>query len=272
MNKVIVILILLIIIILITLIVLNTLKYNFNNKSNRSNRSKEYFTKYDGFEYSDKLSIEDIKNLKKGQKIMTNMLREFDRICRKHNLKYWCIGGTLIGALRHNGWVPWDGDVDIGMLEEDYIKFKNIVDNELSLDIEFSEPKDKPCSKLRSKKAKYIYTKWGNNWDQDKGIQIDIFIFKKNYEMSNIKGNSAICGTPDKNERDYNDMFPLKEVLFKGFKVYVPNKYEKISKELWGNYPPEMIPKEKRYPHEGKIDANKTCDFHYEKYPDLYKK
>ena len=212
------------------------------------NDKKDNFTE---LELSQNLSQDDIQDLKKGQVIMTNMLKEFDRICRDNNLKYWCIGGTLIGAIRHNGWVPWDGDIDIGMLDEDYNKFKKIIGKQKLSSMEFSEPKDKPCSKLRSKKAKYIYTKWGNNWDQDKGIQIDIFIFKTN--NIDIYGNSAICGIPDKNKRKYNDLFPLKELKFDYFDVYVPNKYKEISKEIWGGHPPKMPEISKRYPHEGCI-------------------
>lgn len=229
------------IIIIALLILIGLLVKLINNK-------KDNFTE---IELSQNLSQVDIQDLKKGQVIMTNMLREFDKICRDNNLKYWCIGGTLIGAIRHNGWVPWDGDVDIGMLDEDYNKFKKIIGKHKLINMEFSEPKDKPCSKLRSKKAKYIYTEWGNNWDQDKGIQIDIFIFKTN--NIDIYGNSAICGRPDKKKRKYNEIFPLKELKFNNFDVYVPNKYKEISKEIWGGHPPTMPEISKRYPHEGRI-------------------
>ena len=51
-------------------------------------KSHDTFTVYNGFKYSDKLSLEDIKDLKKGQKIMTDMLKTFNIICRKYNLKY----------------------------------------------------------------------------------------------------------------------------------------------------------------------------------------
>ena len=96
---------------------------------------------YDGFTYSKKLSVNDIKNLKKGQEIMTNTLREFDKICRTHNLKYWCDGGTLIGAIRHNGWVPFDGDMDVGMIEEDFKILSTVINKELPNHIRFSPHK-----------------------------------------------------------------------------------------------------------------------------------
>ena len=212
---------------------------------------KNFFLNIKSIELSSNLTPNDIINLKKGQQIMTDMLRDFDRICRKYNIEYWCIGGTLIGTIRHNGWVPWDGDIDLGMLKTDYLKFKNIINNEIPSNMVFSEPSNKPCKKLRSNRAKYIYTKWGINWDLNEGIQIDIFVFKNDNKY--IYGHAPICGRPDKNKRIFNDIYPLKELYFEDIKVYVPNEYEKISQELWGGFPPLMIEKNKRFPHEGRI-------------------
>ena len=70
-------------------------------------------------------------NHTRGQQVMTDMFRKFNGICRKHNIKYWCIGGTLIGTLRHKGWIPFDADMDICMLEEDYAKLQSIIQDEL---------------------------------------------------------------------------------------------------------------------------------------------
>lgn len=217
--------------------------------------SKEHYITYNNIEYSNNLNIENIKDLHNGQKIMTNMLKEFHDLCENNDIKYWCLGGTLIGALRHKGWIPWDGDIDLGMLQEDYDKFKNLA-NLLPKHMNLSEPNDKPCRKIRTNKAKYIFTKWGNNWDQDKGLQIDIFIYNINKKENQIYGNSPVCGIPDKNKREKTDIFPLKKMKFENIYVYVPNKYEKISKELWKNYPPKLIPINKRYPHEGNIKTN----------------
>ena len=205
---------------------------------------------------SDKLTKSDIENLKKGQQIMTDMFRVFDKICRDNDIKYWCRGGTLIGAMRHKGWIPWDGDMDVGIMKNDEKKIKKIFEeNKEFLEengIFFSHPKKKPCMKLRSNKAYYIYTPWGNNDDKDKGIQIDIMIFK-NIKNNRIYGHTTICGPPDKKSRPKSDVFPLKEIMFEDIKVYVPNEYKKISEEVWGAYPPKMQELEKRYPHEGRI-------------------
>ena len=60
---------------------------------------------YNNFKYSSKLTVEQIKEIKKSQEKMTNMLKVFDAICRKHKLEYWCYGGTLLGTIRHNGYL-----------------------------------------------------------------------------------------------------------------------------------------------------------------------
>lgn len=232
--------------IIIVIISLVLILFCFNKET------REQFINYDNYDYSDNMTINDIQNLKSGQQILTNMLRQFDRICRKHNLKYWAIGGTLIGAIRHQGWIPWDGDVDIGMLDTDYAILKNVIHHELPKTMEFTQPTNKVCSKLRSKEAKYINTSWGYNWDVDMGIQLDVFVFK--HKDNNITSGSPVAGIPDKTSRPYSDIFPVKELMFENIPIYVPNEYQKISRELWGGFPPELLSIEKRFPHEGRIE------------------
>ena len=69
--------------------------------------------------------------LKKIQNTELDMLKEFDRICRKHNIKYIAEGGTLLGAIRHKGFIPWDDDTDVRMLRCEYEKFIKIAPTEL---------------------------------------------------------------------------------------------------------------------------------------------
>ena len=207
----------------------------------------------------------DIKSLKNGQGKMTDMFMYFDSVCRQNNLKYWALGGTLIGAIRHQGWIPWDGDVDLGMLQSDYDKFRDIMKNNLPPNMVFEHrPPNKPCSKLRLLDAHYTPSPFGFHWDDDDGIQLDIFVFKS--EGGTISGNSPICGRPDRNSRPYSDIFPLRELPFEDLTIYVPNKYERISKEVWGGNPPPMLPAKDRYPHEGNIICNSITTKMIEKY------
>lgn len=58
--------------------------------------------------------------------IITDVLREFIDICKKHGLTYFCCGGTAIGAIRHQGMIPWDDDIDVFMPRPDYDRFLQI--------------------------------------------------------------------------------------------------------------------------------------------------
>lgn len=61
------------------------------------------------------------------QEIVNEILLEMDNVCRANGIKYWLMGGTLIGAIRHEGFIPWDDDGDVGMMRGDYENFKKAV-------------------------------------------------------------------------------------------------------------------------------------------------
>ncbi len=81
------------------------------------------------------------------------VLMEIDRICKKHNITYFLAYGTLLGAVRHNGFIPWDDDLDITMLRKDYMRFLSVVEKELafplvSLDPYHDETWDMPFARV----------------------------------------------------------------------------------------------------------------------------
>ena len=71
------------------------------------------------------------EELKKLQSIQLEMLIEVDRICKKCNIKYNIIAGTLLGAVRHKGYIPWDDDADVVLLRSEYEKFREACETEL---------------------------------------------------------------------------------------------------------------------------------------------
>ena len=88
------------------------------------------------------------------------ILKIFDRICRKHNLRYWIDGGTLLGAVRHKGFIPWDDDLDVAMPSEDYKKLDQIIQSELPDHLFWQTPKTDPtmpygCTKIRDLNSFY---------------------------------------------------------------------------------------------------------------------
>ena len=71
-----------------------------------------------------KITVRDV------QLRLLEILKDIDALCQKHNISYWLTGGSALGAVRHQGFIPWDDDADIGMMYEDYQKFLKVV-NEL---------------------------------------------------------------------------------------------------------------------------------------------
>lgn len=57
---------------------------------------------------------------------MVEMLKYFDELCQKHDIKYWLSSGNCLGVARHGGFIPWDDDVDVEMLREDYLKLEKV--------------------------------------------------------------------------------------------------------------------------------------------------
>lgn len=70
-------------------------------------------------------------DLRKLQMLQVGMLKDFDTLCRKHDLAYFIDYGTTIGAVRHQGFIPWDDDVDVSMPRKDYERFLEIAAREL---------------------------------------------------------------------------------------------------------------------------------------------
>lgn len=75
------------------------------------------------------------------QNIILDLFKAFKEICKKHNLTYFAIGGTCLGAVRHKGFIPWDDDMDVAMPYEDYKKFIEIAEKELKFPYELFTPK-----------------------------------------------------------------------------------------------------------------------------------
>lgn len=69
--------------------------------------------------------------LKRLQREELEVLREFVRICNKYDIQYFAVFGTCIGAIRHKGFIPWDDDMDFGMLREEYERFCKVAPKEM---------------------------------------------------------------------------------------------------------------------------------------------
>lgn len=115
------------------------------------------------------------------QKIDLVLLKEFDTVCRKIGVNYFICGGTMLGYKRHGGFIPWDDDIDVGMLRADYDKFKKEAGKYLGEDFFLQTRKSDPkipylFSKVRLNGTGYI-TNYNEKRDFHKGICLDLFPF-----------------------------------------------------------------------------------------------
>ena len=126
----------------------------------------------------------DGSQLRRQQLRMLDILLEVDRICKKHHIQYWLSSGTLIGAARHKGFIPWDDDLDIEMLWPDYQRLMKILPQELPDTMALQWLDTDPnyyffYAKVRDRRS---YLEENNCYDRpwkEKGIYIDIFPFYK---------------------------------------------------------------------------------------------
>lgn len=111
------------------------------------------------------------------------ILKEVDAICKKNNINYFLTAGTMLGAVRHKGFIPWDDDVDIGMLPEDYEKFLKVCPESLSVDYGYQSVSTESTShyihdKIRLKNS-FFSTKFSDRYNMLNGVYIDVFIYYK---------------------------------------------------------------------------------------------
>ena len=108
-----------------------------------------------------------------------DIFREFVRICDKHGLRYCLIAGTLLGAVRHGGFIPWDDDIDVVMMREDYDKFAQLCKTELDAQFFYQDSHTDPhyfltYAKLR-KNGTSVYEERFKDSKFHNGAFMDIF-------------------------------------------------------------------------------------------------
>lgn len=135
------------------------------------------------------------EELKKLQTCLYNMAVDLDERCRKHGIKLFLVGGSLLGAVRHGGFIPWDDDMDLGASREDYEKLKEIFDEEFSDRYELRCPNSPYPNGYRFmqiyKKETVLKTAGGSNPFQPECVKMDIFPYDyvpNNSLIRKIKG------------------------------------------------------------------------------------
>lgn len=161
------------------------------------------------------------------KKIEIDMMLEIKRICEKHNIKYFLVGGSLLGAVRHKGFIPWDDDLDFGMLREDFEKFKRVAPQELNPRYAYQSYQTEPNShyifdKIRLRDT-FFTTKFSNRFEIENGLFIDILIYDRTAKSERAQKrhiNALRRWTRIMNIRWVN--VPRKNVAYKASVIMLP--------------------------------------------------
>lgn len=139
--------------------------------------------------------------LRKVQMVQLEMLVEVDRICKKCGIKYNIIAGTLLGAIRHGGYIPWDDDADVALLRPEYEKFRKACKTELDTSrFIFQDHRNTKgyrwgYGKLRRKDTLFL-REYQEHMPYMQGVFIDIFPLDgvpDNYFMRSVKNFECFC-------------------------------------------------------------------------------
>ena len=179
--------------------------------------------------------------MRQAQLVMVRMLRIFHLIAAKHNIRYWLSSGTLLGAARHKGFIPWDHDVDIEMPMQDYVKFYTIGSEDFPNDIFVQNSKTDSDLGMAAKKAAKrnpktfsthpkvgVYKRPWNGRLRDKG---SCYGYCRLY---NCKWHDGLMMDLFVTQREIEDVFPLKEMEFEGFIFPVPKNWSEILQQDYG--------------------------------------
>lgn len=122
----------------------------------------------------------DQEDLRKAQMVMLYIMKRIHEVCVKHKIKYWLDYGTLLGAIRHDGFIPWDDDMDICMMRDDYERFNQIAQKEFGEEFFWQTRETEPNYFNEFGRVRLNGTVWMQKFWQHAGIKhhgffIDIF-------------------------------------------------------------------------------------------------
>jgi lipopolysaccharide cholinephosphotransferase len=109
------------------------------------------------------------------REIQLNILANFVNFCETHKLRYFLDGGSLLGAIRHNGYIPWDDDIDVGMPRSDYEKLREIAKQGINEYLFIEEPKDSIYPMIKIVDCRTILIEFPKTIKNKTSVYIDIF-------------------------------------------------------------------------------------------------
>ena len=132
------------------------------------------------------------------QLVILDIIKDIDSLCTKNNIEYYLLGGSAIGAIRHQGFIPWDDDLDIIMTADNYNKFIEVCKKELNTNKYILQEGEKdwalPFSKIRLKGTKLIEIEGPAEDNNMQGIFVDIFKLDYAYSSKILQYWQYFCG------------------------------------------------------------------------------
>lgn len=124
--------------------------------------------------------MEKVTELTPHQKLLLDMLKDFDAVCRAHNIHYQLFAGTALGAVRHHGFIPWDDDLDVILMRSEYERFFSEAAADFDPEVYYVQREHGPhwpmqFSKLRRNNTACIEKYHPKDPDVHQGVYIDIF-------------------------------------------------------------------------------------------------
>ena len=174
----------------------------------------------------------DLDLIKEIQDVNIKSLYKLDEICKKYDIQYWVAYGTLLGAIRHKGFIPWDDDLDVCMMRDDFEKLCDVPPEEWGEEFQFCSPSsddeihDLPYGRVYIRNSRiqcyrdvYYWKKWSDGKAWYTKLILDIFIFDYLPDDDNLY------------KRIHNKLFPMLDKRYKLVKLKPStNKTDMVSK------------------------------------------
>lgn len=160
----------------------------------------------------------ELSILRRLQLVELGILNDIDRVCREYGIAYWLDSGSVLGACRHGGFIPWDDDIDLGMPRDDYERFLEVAPTALGARYCVTSSRTNPRQAALFSKVMLVGTRFVTEETEeagfDQGIFVDIFPY------------DAVCSEPNaaKRQRKCCMMWQSLSYLYHSKHIVVPHK------------------------------------------------